>query len=92
VAEIEDSRIARVDKVRTLATTLSLQLSALQRKNPQAALRRVEQRIVKLKIDWFVCAQIQDREIVVSLDREALLQKARLDGTYVFKTDTGAGP
>jgi hypothetical protein len=90
VAEIEDSRMARVDKVRTLAATLSHELSASQRKSPQAALKRVEQRIIKLKIDWFVRAHIEDRAIVIFLDREALAKKARLDGTYVLKTDTGA--
>jgi hypothetical protein len=90
VAEIEDSRMARVDKVRTLAATLSHELSASQRKSPQAALKRVEQRIIKLKIDRFVRAEIEDRAVVICLDREALAKKARLDGTYVLKTDTVA--
>jgi transposase len=89
-AQIEDSRMARLNKVRTLAAALSDALSAWKRKSPQVALRTIEQRIVKLKIDGFVRAHIEDRAIGVSLDAEALANKARLDGTSVLTTDTGA--
>ena len=88
--EMEESRQARSDKARAMARKLSEELAASKRKLPPVALRKVQQRIKKLKIDGHVSARLDDRTIVVDVDQEALRDKARLDGVYMIKTDVGA--
>jgi transposase len=88
--ELEESREARTDKARGMARKLSQELSASHRKRPAVALRKVQEKIGKLKIDGYVRARLDDRTIVVEVDQEALNDKARLDGVYMIKTDVKA--
>lgn len=88
--ELEESRQARIDKVRVVARKLSQELAASKRKRPAVALRKVQQKIVKLKIDGYVSARLDDRSIVVDVDQQAMSDKARLDGVYIIKTDVRA--
>jgi hypothetical protein len=53
-------------------------------------LRRVREKIVGLKVNGFVSARLEGREVVVEMNQEAFGEKARLDDVYVLKTDTPA--
>lgn len=90
VEEIEESRLSRVRKVEGLARRLSEQLAASERKRADVAVRMVEEKIKTLKVDGFVRARADGRELTIEIDRHALAQKARLDGVYVLKTDIRA--
>jgi transposase len=90
VRELEESRQERTDKARGLARKLSEELAVSKRKRPDVALRKVQQKIVRLKIDGYVSAKLNDGAIVVEVDQEALSEKARLDGVYMLKTDVKA--
>lgn len=85
--ELEDSRQERTDRARDMARKPSEELTVSTRKRPTVALRKVQRRIEKLKIDGYVSARLDDRTIVVDVDEQALSEKARLDGVYVLKTD-----
>jgi len=90
VSELEESRQERMDKARGLARKLSEELAMSKRKRPAVALRKVQEKIVKLKIDSFVSARLDDGAIVVDVDKKALSEKTRLDGVYMLKTDVKA--
>jgi transposase len=90
VRELEESRQERTEKARGLARKLSEELAMSKRKRPAVALRKVQEKIVKLKIDGYVSARLDDRIIVVDADAKALSEKARLDGVYMLKTDVKA--
>jgi transposase len=86
--ELEESRLARMRRVEDLARDLSLYLAASGRRRADVALRKVTQKIAGLKVEGFVSARLDGREVVVEVNQEALGEKARLDGVYVLKTDT----
>jgi hypothetical protein len=90
VRELEESRQERMDKARGLARKLSEELAMSKRKRPAVALRKVQEKIVKLKIDSLVSARLDDGAIVVDVDKKALSEKTRLDGVYMLKTDVKA--
>jgi transposase len=87
--ELDDSRQARIGKVRHIGRVLSDRLAESERRRPDAALRTVNEKIEKLKLAGFVSARLDDRRVCVEVDEDALAQKAALDGVYVLKTDTG---
>jgi len=88
--ELEDSRQERTDRARDMARKLSEELTVSTRKRPTVALRKVQRRIEKLKIDGYVSVRLDDRTIAVDVDEQAMSEKARLDGVYVLKTDVKA--
>ncbi len=88
--ELGESRQARVRRVEDLARQLSTYLAASSRRRADVALRKVTERIIGLKLEDFVSARLENREVVVEVNQEALTAKARLDGVYVLKTDTPA--
>lgn len=90
VAEIEDSRMARFNKLRDLASNRSEKLAASQRSRVAVAEKKIRTRAEQLKIDKFIDVSIDGRSISVSLNKEAIDELSRLDGVYVLKTDVPA--
>jgi len=88
--ELGESREERLRRVADLAGDLSTYLAASPRRRAEVALRKVTEKIAGLKMEDFVSARLENREVVVEVDQEALAAKARLDGVYVLKTDTPA--
>jgi transposase len=88
--ELEESRQARMRRVEDLTRELSTYLAASPRRRAEVALRKVTEKIVGLKVESFVSARLEGREVVVEVNQGALGEKARLDGVYVLKTDTPA--
>jgi transposase len=87
-AELESSRLDRLATARALAETLSHGLAGSKRKRLDVALRKVRDKIESLKLDDFVVATADGRNIRVELDETALKGVSDLDGVYVLKTDT----
>lgn len=88
--ELAESRQARIGRITDLAGDLSTYLSESPRRRQDVALRRLTDKIGALKVEDFVSARLEGREVVVEVDQAALDDKARLDGVYVLKTDTSA--
>jgi transposase len=88
----EEIAQSRLDKLEALKRTVADRNSYLV-EHPKAkvpvALRKVQERAVKLKIsDWVtVSSEDADRRIELKVDEEVLAEKAQLDGCYVLKTD-----
>lgn len=88
--EMESSRTDRLEVARLLASELSAALAESPRKQADVALRKVTEKIEKLRIDGFASARSQGRTVSIEIDEEALTRASRLDGVYVIKTDTSA--
>jgi hypothetical protein len=52
-----------------------------------AALKAVRARAAQLKLDGWMSVQAQGRQLVLTVDQEALAEAGKLDGCYVIKTD-----
>lgn len=89
--EMEASRSNRLEVAQALASALSEALAESPRKRSDVALRKVTEKIEKLRIDGFAVPRLEDRTVWVEIDEEALARISRLDGVYVLKTDTSAG-
>jgi transposase len=57
------------------------------RAKEKVALRKIEERSEKLKLNSWVKTSLQGREIRLEVDEEALHEVSKLDGCYVLKTD-----
>lgn len=90
VLEIEESRRERIEKAQSLARQLSEGLVKSARKSLEVAVRRINEKVIALKIDGLVTVTTHDRTISVEVDPESYDDRSRLDGVYVLKTDLGS--
>jgi transposase len=88
--EMGASRADRLERARALASDLSAALAVSPRKRADVALRKVIEKVEKLRIDGFAVPRLEGRTVCVEIDKEALACASRLDGVYVLKTDTAA--
>lgn len=81
---------SRLDKQRSVIKTVEEQNHYLA-KHPRAdvgvALRKVKEKIQRLKLRGWLSAEAEDRDIILKQDTQALAEESKLDGCYVLKTD-----
>ena len=85
-------RASRQDKLRSLRREMSKQneyLGSHGRGRVEVALRKVNERCVKLRIDKWVTVSACGRDLSLAIDDDALAEVEKLDGCYVLKTDLG---
>ncbi len=85
-------RASRQDKLRSLRREMSKQneyLASHGRGRVEVALRKVNERCVKLRIDKWVTVSACGRDLSLAIDDDALAEVEKLDGCYVLKTDLG---
>ena len=90
----EEVRASRRDKLQSLRRegrkqNEYLTLHTLARVD--VALRKINERRVKLKIDKWVTVSASERSLSLDMDDQALAEVEKLDGCYVLKTDLGKG-
>jgi len=90
----EEVRASRRDKLQSLRREVRKQneyltLHTLARVD--VALRKINERRVKLKIDKWVTVSASERSLSLDMDDQALAEVQKLDGCYVLKTDLGKG-
>ena len=82
--------VSRRDKQRVVMKEVGEQNRYLvehPRANVEVALRKVEEKIKRLKLFGWLHAEATGRDIIVREDAEALAEESKLDGCYVLKTD-----
>jgi hypothetical protein len=62
-------------------------LAAHARAKESTALRRLQKRLDKLKLQGWASLRMEGRQICLQVDEEALAEEAKLDGCYVLRTD-----
>lgn len=85
-------RASRQDKLGSLRREMSKQneyLASHGRGRVEVALRKVNERCVKLRIDKWVTVSACGRGLSLAIDDDALAEVEKLDGCYVLKTDLG---
>lgn len=86
-AEVQASR---QDKLRSLRREISKQneyLASHERARVDVALRKANERCVKLRIDKWAAVSACGRDLSPAIDDDALGEAEKLDGCYVLKTD-----
>jgi len=87
-----DVAATRQDKVRSVREELNRQNTYLAdhpRANVEVALRKIDQRLHKLRLSAWLAASASGRELSLVEDAETLAEESKLDGCYVLKTDLG---
>jgi hypothetical protein len=82
----------RADQLRTWEAQVgkaNSYLSEHPRASVAAAVRRLNARAARLRLNTWVTLEVRGRTLQVGLDEEARAESARLDGCYVLKTDLG---
>jgi len=88
----EELRASRRDKLRSLRREISKQneyLASHGRARVDVALRKVNERCAKLRIDKWAAVSACERDLSLMIDDDALGEVEKLDGCYVLKTDLG---
>ncbi len=86
----EEIQKSRKEKFRAILKQVDSQNQYLmehKRAWEKVAMRKVEEKRKKLKIDKWVNIELKERKITISQDKEALAEISKLDGCYVLQTD-----
>lgn len=86
-AEMKENRKERIDKISKLTRDRTEYLSVSERRSPDVALRLVNERIKRYKLNNLLTATLDERMISLSFDSVALKEAESLDGCYVIKTN-----
>lgn len=86
--EIECNRQQKQTKIEQFIKTQNQYLAEHPKADPQVALRKVKEKISKLKTtQWLKVEITEPRVISLTVDQEALVKARQLDGCYVVKSD-----
>ncbi|MEI6415871.1 MAG: IS1634 family transposase, partial [Pseudomonadota bacterium] len=88
--EMLASRNSKLASVQAYVDKKNDYLKAHPKSQTAVALRAVQQRAQHLKIGPFVRLEEKNRELVLTVDAEAMTEAGELDGCYVLKTDLPA--
>jgi transposase len=86
----EELGVSRRDKKRVVMKEVEERnryLAEHARANVEVALRKVSEKIKRLKLSGWLHAEATGREMILREDAQALAEESKLDGCYVLKTD-----
>jgi hypothetical protein len=86
-AEMEAGRQSKRTALEKLLQTKNALLQQKPKTQVPAALKALQARATQLKIDRWMSVQAQGRQLVLTVDADALSEARKLDGCYVIKTD-----
>jgi hypothetical protein len=86
-AEMEAGRQSKRTALEKLLQTKNALLQQKPKTQVPAALKALQARATQLKIDRWMSVQAQGRQLVLTVDADALSEARKLDGCYVLKTD-----
>ena len=89
--EVRASRRAKLQSLRREVRKQNEYLTLHTLARVDVALRKINERRVKLKIDKWVTVSASERSLSLDMDDQALAEVEKLDGCYVLKTDLGKG-
>ena len=89
--EVRASRRAKLQSLRREVRKQNEYLTLHTLARVDVALRKINERRVKLKIDKWVTVSASERSLSLDMDDQALAEVQKLDGCYVLKTDLGKG-
>lgn len=85
--EIRANRKSKIEAVNTLVATQNSYLQSHKKANTQTALKKVQAKILKLKLSKIIIAASAERTISIVVDNIAKKEDEKLDGCYVVKTN-----
>ena len=85
--ELKQSRQSKIDFVTEFSKQQNIYLSEHKKANNEVALRKVNDKISKLKLKKVLTCNLQDRLIVLQTDKDIQTEQEKLDGCYVVKTN-----
>lgn len=85
--QIKLTRESKLAGLEQMVTKQNEYLSEHSRASVDVSLRKINQRCEKLKVSKWVKANASERNISLSIEKQALAETEKLDGCYVLKTD-----
>lgn len=85
--QLSESRESKLAAIVTFAQDLTKRLAEHPKAHVDKALNQVNNKIKQLKVEKWVSATAEGREIIVDKDPIALANESLLDGCYVIKSD-----
>jgi transposase len=85
--QMKQSRLDRRDCVEKLLSAKNQYLKDHPRAKVETAIKAVREKAERLKIDKWLKVYVKERILALEVDEAVLVEKSRLDGCYVIKTD-----
>ena len=85
--ELKKNRQSKIDNIIAFISEQNEYLKLHKKAQPETALKKVNEKIAKLKLKDILQCSIKERVIVYNIDTEAQNKAEELDGCYVVKTD-----
>lgn len=85
--EIKANRASKIASVKDLLNTQNLYLKEHKKANPTVALKKVEAKISKLKLNNIITVNLESRTLHIVVNELAQAREGKLDGCYVVKTN-----
>lgn len=85
--DVAGSRQSKLASVHQFASRLCAYLAGHPRAEVAVAIRKLNEKTRRLKVNEWVGVQANDRALEITVDTEAMVAESRWDGCYVIKTD-----
>ena len=85
--DLKQNRQSKIDKVKALLSEQNTYLKDHKKAQPEVALRKIRNRISRLKLKKILEMSVNERVLTVTTDKKAQEKAEELDGCYVVKTN-----
>ena len=85
--ELKTNRESKIDFVKEFVKKQNTYLKEHKRADPDVALRKVNEKVSKLKLKKIIITTIDKRTIRLKIDNDEQQEQEKLDGCYVVKTN-----
>ena len=85
--EIKQKRDSKLLSMEHFVIKQNRYLSEHHRAKVETALRKIEERALKLQISKWLLVTVKERKIDIQVDEDVLAEESKLDGCYVLTTD-----
>jgi len=85
--EIKKSRVSKLSSIEHLVVKQNKYISEHPQAHVEVALRKIEERVVKLRISSWIKVTAEERKIKIEIDTAELAEESKIDGCYVLTTD-----
>ena len=85
--DLKQNRQSKIDKIKSFVSEQNIYLTDHKKAQPKVALRKINNRISRLKLKNILEATVNERVITVITDKKAQEKAEELDGCYVVKTN-----
>ena len=85
--ETRENRESKINYIEEYLKEKNLYLKEHKRAKPEVSLRKIKEKIIKLKLEKILSAELVNRNILIKTDSDNKKKAEELDGCYVVKTD-----